>query len=135
MPVRLLAALALVAALAAGCGSSTPKPYTAAGTAPCLRTNGFTGVTTNAGKVGFVAGFADNGGIRATSADGNTVTIAFAADDSGVAGTEDAFKRQATGTYKTHIADVMESRGNAVLVWATTPAQQTLNLALGCLHS
>ena len=61
-PVLLLA----LAFAAAGCGSGTSKPYTAAGTAPCLRTNGFTKVSTDPANVGFVAGFADNGGLRAT---------------------------------------------------------------------
>jgi hypothetical protein len=137
MPRRLVALpLVLVLALAAaGCGSGTPKPYTAAATATCLRTKGFTKVTTNADKVGFVAGFADNGGLRATSKSGNVVTIAFAADADGVAGTEKAFADHASGVYKRHIRDVMESQGNAVLVWTVTPSQRQLQDALSCLSA
>lgn len=135
MPVRLLAALALVAALAAGCGSSTAKPYTAAGTAPCLKTQGFTDVTTDPGKVGFIAGFADNGGVRATAPDGNTVVIAFAASADAAGATEDAFRKQAPAKLRPHMRDIMEARGNAVLVWTTSASQQTDGLAVGCLHS
>ncbi len=135
MPARVLAVLALLAALAAGCGSKTAKPYTAAGTAACLKTNGFTNVTTASGQVGFIAGFADNGGLRATAADGNTVTIAFVASAADVAGTEQAFKRQAPASLRPHMRDIMEAESNAVLVWTTSPAQQTLNTAIGCLHS
>jgi hypothetical protein len=137
MPRRipvLVCALALPLA-AAACGSSAAKPYTATATAPCLRTKAFTKVTTNPDKVGFVAGFADNGGLRATSPSGNVLTIAFAGDSSGVPGTEKAFKQHASGVYKRHIADVMSSQGNAVLVWTVTPSQTQLDAAVGCLHS
>jgi hypothetical protein len=127
-------ALALLLA-AAGCGSGSQKPYTATATAPCLRAKGFKNVTTNPDKVGFVAGFAENGGLRATSKGGNALTIAFAGDSSGVPGTEKAFKQHASGVYKRHIADVMSSKGNAVLVWTVTPSQNQLDTAVGCLES
>jgi hypothetical protein len=131
-----IALAAPLAALAAGCGSTTAaKPFTAAGTAPCLKTNGFTGVTTDSGKVGFIAGFAQNGGIRATASDGNTVTIAFTASQTDVGGTKQAFTRQAPAKLRRHMRDILETQGNAVLVWTTSPGQQTLNAALGCLHS
>lgn len=144
MRIRLgaLSCLAALAFVAAGCGGggggdagSSSNPYTASATAPCLKQQGFTDVTTAADKVGFIAGFADNGGLRATAADGNMVTIAFTRDDSAVAGTKRAFTRRAGKPYRNHMRDIMESQGNAVLVWTTSPAQQTLNLALGCLKS
>jgi len=119
---------------AAGCGGS-PKPYTATASARCLEVKGFKKVTTDPGKVGFVAAFADNGGLRATSPTDNVLTIAFAADPSGVAGEERAFRQHASGVYKRHIADVMSSKGNAVLVWTVTPSQNQLDAALGCLTS
>jgi hypothetical protein len=120
---------------AAGCGSGSTKPYTAAATAPCLRAQGFKNVTTNADKVGFVAAFAANGGLQATSPSHNVLTIAFASDTSGVSGEEEAFKQHAAGVYKRHIADVMSSKGNAVLVWTVTPSQKQLDTALACLKS
>jgi hypothetical protein len=133
--LALLAVLVPLAALAAGCGVRSNAPYTAKGTAPCLTKKGFTGVTTNPVKVGFIAGFADNGGILAKAPGGNVLTIAFAADAAGAAQTEQAFKAHATGVYKRHINDVMESQRNAVLVWTTTPTRRQVDTAVGCLGS
>jgi hypothetical protein len=136
--VRRAAAPALVlvvalAVLAAGCGGSS-APYTADGTAKCLEKKGFTEVTTVPEKVGVIAGFAENGGLRAKAPNGNVVTIAFAQDAAGAGATEDAFKAHASPFYKSHIADVMESQRNAVLVWTTAPSELQLSTALGCLH-
>ena len=129
----LVLSLALVAA---GCGARSSAPYTAAGTVKCLKSKGFTGVTTNPVKVGFIAGVADNGGILATAPGGsNVVTIAFAGSTAGAADTETAFKAHATPFYKKHMGDIMESQRNAVLVWQTSPTQQQIDAALGCLGS
>jgi hypothetical protein len=129
-------AAASFAVFAAGCGSRSTKPYTAAGSAPCIAKKGFTGVTTNSVKVGFIAGFADNGGLKAKAPDGNVVTIAFAADDTaGVESTRAAFKTHAPPKLRPHIDDIMDTKGNAVLVWTTTPPSQELALVEGCLHS
>jgi hypothetical protein len=135
---RHAAVLILVSVLAfaaAGCGAGKSKPYTAAGTAPCLRTKGFTKVTTNPAKIGLIAGFAENGGLQATGSDGNVLTIAFTSDETAVPGTESAFSKAAPPRYKGHMQDVMQSQGNAVLVWTVTPKQQKLADALACLHS
>jgi hypothetical protein len=128
----LVVSLALVAA---GCGARSSKPYTAAGTVACLKSKGFTGLTTNPVKVGFIAGFADNGGILATAPGGNVVTIAFAGDTSGAAQTEAAFRAHATPFYRRHMSDIMESKRNAVLVWQTSPTQPQIDDVLGCLGS
>jgi hypothetical protein len=130
-----LVGLACAVSLAAGCGSQQSKLYTATGTAPCLREQGFRKVTTNSSKVGFIAGFADNGGLRAVTADDNVLTIAFTGSESDVPGTKRAFTRQAAPQYKHHMQDIMESQRNAVLVWTVTPSQQQLDDVLGCLHS
>ena len=127
------AALVPAALLAAGCGGS--KPYTASGTAPCLRDKGFTEVTTNPAQVGFIAGFAENGGLRATTEMGNVVTIAFAADEASAGSTRQAFRRHAPPQLRPHMNDIMESKGNAVLVWTVTPDPENLANAEGCLHS
>lgn len=133
--LALLAVLVPLAGLTAGCAARSSAPYTAAGTAPCLAKKGFTGVTTKPGDIGFIAAFADNGGLRATASGGNVLTIAFAADAAGAAQTEQAYKAHATGVYKRHINDVMESKRNAVLVWTTSPTQQQIGHATGCLGS
>jgi hypothetical protein len=133
--VSLLLLAAVLGFSAAGCGAGRGKPYTAAGTVPCLRAHGFTKVTTNPAKIGLIAGFAENGGLQATSSDGNVLTIAFTSDSSAVPGTETAFRKAAPPRYKGHMQDVMKSQGNAVLVWTVTPEQQKLTDALACLHS
>jgi hypothetical protein len=123
-----------VALLAAGCGVRTTKPFTAKGTQGCLRTHGFTGVTSNAGQVGFIAGFAQNGGIKATSAMGNVLTIAFTADANSTGSTEEAFRTHAPKRLRPHMSDIMLTNRNAVLVWTTTPDSGELAAATGCLH-
>ena len=122
-----------VVLVAAGCGVRNSKPFTAQGTAGCLKANGFTGVTTNPGEVGFIAGFADNGGIRARSATGNVLTIAFTADADSTGATEDAFRAHAPKSLRPHISDIMQANRNAVLVWTVTPSSDELDAATGCL--
>ena len=128
-----LAALLVVLVLAA-CGSGASKPYTAAASKACFTQKGFTGVTTSSAKVGFIASFATNGGLQAKSKSGNVLTIAFADPDS-VASTEKAFRRNAPANLRPHMADIMESQGNAVLVWTVSPTQTELSDAEGCLKS
>jgi hypothetical protein len=122
--------------VAAGCGARDTKLYTASGTAACLGKKGFTKVTTNRSKVGFIAAFAENGGLVATASDGNRLTIAFAGDDTtGVASTKEAFRTHAPVRLRPRMNDIMESQRNAVLVWTTSPSTQQLADAEGCLHS
>jgi hypothetical protein len=130
----LLAALLLVLVLAA-CGGGSSKPYTAAGTKACLIQKGFTGVTTNADKVGFIAAFAANGGIQAKSSTGNVLTIAFTQGPGSIAGTERAFRRNAPASLRPHMSDIMEAQGSAVLVWTVSPTTTELSEAEGCLAS
>jgi hypothetical protein len=134
-PLALLAVLVPLAGLVAGCGVRSSAPFTAKGTAPCLAKKGFTGVTTNPVKVGFIAGFADNGGLRGKAPGGNVLTIAFAGDAAGAAQTAESFKANASPFYKRRMADIMETQRNAVLVWTTSPTQQQINDATGCLGS
>ena len=124
----------LVALVAAGCGVRNSKPFTAQASAPCLRSNGFSGVTTSPAKVGFIAGFADNGGIRATSATGNVLTIAFTAGpDSPCPRRRTAFKAHAPKSLRPHMSDIMSSNRNAVLVWTVTPNGDEADAATRCL--
>ncbi|MDX6465489.1 MAG: hypothetical protein QOI27_529 [Gaiellaceae bacterium] len=139
MVIRSLLALAAAGALlaAAGCGSTGPsKPFTAAGTAPCLTKAGFKDVTTNKVKVGFIAGFAEYGGVKADAPGGNVVTIAFTADaTSAVDSAKSAFRRFAPPSLRPRMDDIMESQGNAVLVWTVSPTPKQLAAATGCLHA
>ena len=133
---RLLTLLSLGAALTvlgAGCGHKSPAAFTAAGTVKCLRDKGFTHVTTDRRKVGFIAGVAENGGLKAVAPGGNVLTIAFAQNAADAVSTKQAFRENASPFYKRHMADIMESQQNAVLVWTTSPSQDLLSTALGCL--
>ena len=127
--------LALVALLAAGCGVRNSKPFEAKSTAGCLAKKGFTGVSTDPARVGFIASFAPRGGIKATSPTGNVLTVAFAEDADTVADTVAAFKRLASPFYRKHISDILETDRNAVLVWSVTPDQDELRDAEFCLRS
>jgi hypothetical protein len=123
-----------VALLAAGCGVRTSKPFNAAGTAACLKTRGFTGVTTDPAKVGFIAAFADRGGIVGVSPMGNRLTIAFAADADSTASTEQNFRARAPKGLRPHMSDIMQTNRNAVFVWTTTPDPTDLDTASRCLR-
>ena len=131
--VPVLAVLAVLALLAAGCGARSNTPYTAKGTLGCLKAKQFTDATSAPIQVGFIAGFAANGGIKATSPNGNVVTIAFTDNEAAVAGTEKAFKLHAPKALRSHIGDVMRSNRNAVIVWTTTPASDDETKVEGCL--
>lgn len=128
-----LAALLVVLVLAA-CGSSS-KPYTAAATKACLGKKGFTAVTTSPAKIGFIAAFAANGGLQARSPGGNVLTIAFADGAGSAPGIEKQYRKAAPASLRPHMSDIMESQGNAVLVWTVSPSQQELSDAESCLHS
>ena len=133
--LRRAALLATVAALAAGCGVRNSNPFTAAASAACLRSHGFTEVTTNPGKVGFVAGFSANGGLVATSPSGNRLTIAFDGSPDETASTEQAFRQHAPKSLRPHLADIMSVSRNAVLVWTTAPSSDELDTVNRCLRS
>jgi hypothetical protein len=122
-----------VALLAAGCGVRTTKPFTANGSASCLKTHGFTGVTTDPSKLPFIAAFADNGGLSAVSQLGNRLTIAFTADADSTSSTEQNFRARAPKGLRPHMSDIMQTNRNAVLVWTTTPDPAELDAASRCL--
>ena len=128
-----LGLLLAVTLLVAGCGVRNSKPFTAKGTAGCLKDHAFTRVTTNPALVGFIAGFADNGGIRAASPSGNLLTIAFTESPDSVGSTEDAFRSHAPKSLRPHMSDIMMTNRNAVLVWTITPKPEELDAAQRCL--
>jgi hypothetical protein len=132
----LVLAAASLAVTAAGCGARSNKPFTAKGSAACFGKKGFTQVTIDPFKVGFIAGFAENGGLKGTSATGNVLTIAFTADDTGgVASTKQAFRNHAPAKLRPRMNDIMESERNAVLVWTVSPTPAQLADAISCLHA
>ena len=135
MAVRFVPVLAALALLSAGCGARSNKPFTAKGTLGCLKAKQFTGATASSAKLPFIAGFAANGGIEATSPSGNRVTLAFTDSETTVPSTEEAFRLHAPKSLRSHIGDVMRSDRNVVIVWTTTPASDDESKVEGCLAS
>jgi hypothetical protein len=135
--IRRFLLLVAVAALVAGCGVRNSTPFSAQATAGCLRSHGFTSVTTDSSQIGFVAAFADDGGLRGTSPDRNVLTIAFAADaqSSSTSSLEDAFRSHAPKSLRPHISDIMSVNRNAVLVWTISPSSNDSATVNGCLRS
>jgi hypothetical protein len=124
-----------VALVAAGCGVRNSTPFTAKASAACLRSHGFDRVTTNPRKVGFVAAFADKGGLEARSPTGNVLTIAFAESPDATSTTEQAFRLHAPPSLRPHLSDIMSVSRNAVLVWTITPKSDELDTVNRCLRS
>jgi len=137
--IRRLVLLVAVAALVAGCGVRNSTPFSPKATASCLGTHGFTSVTTSPdpGKVGFVAAFADDGGLRATSPDRNVLTIAFAADaePSSTSSLEESFRSHAPKSLRPHLGDIMSVNRNAVIVWTISPSSTDSDTVNRCLRS
>jgi hypothetical protein len=125
--------LLLAVGLLAGCGVRNSRPFTAAKSAPCFRSHGFTGVTTKPDEVGVIAGFADNGGLKAVSPQGNVLTIAFTAGPDSVSSTEEAFRNHAPPGYRSHMSDILSANRNAVLVWTVGPQPDDQDAATRCL--
>jgi hypothetical protein len=132
-----LVLLVAVAALAAGCGVRNSTPFSPTASAACLRSHGFTSVTTAPAHVGFVAAFADDGGLRATSPAKNVLTIAFAADaqKSSTSSLEASFQAHAPKSLRPHMSDIMSVNRNAVLVWTTAPSSTDSDTVNRCLRS
>jgi hypothetical protein len=129
------AALVVVLAVAvlAGCGARSNTPFTAQGTIGCLKKEGFTQVSSRPAKVGFIAGFAANGGLVGAPPSGNKVTIAFGKDETEVESTKKAFKLAAPPDLRPHMSDVTRSSRNAVIVWTTSPSSEDERVVEGCL--
>jgi hypothetical protein len=137
--IRRLLLLAAVAAVVAGCGVRNSNPFSAKATAACLSSHGFTSVTTDPdpAKIGFVAAFADDGGLRATSPEHNVLTIAFAADaqPASTSSLEDSFRSHAPKSLRPHMGDIMSVNRNAVLVWTISPSSTDSDTVNRCLRS
>jgi hypothetical protein len=131
--MRYVPVLAVLALLAAGCGARSNTPFTAKGTLGCLKAKQFADATTDPAKLPFIAQFAANGGIEATSPNGNRVTLAFTDSAATVPSTEKAFRLHAPRGLRAHISDVMRSNRNVVIVWTTTPASDDESKVEGCL--
>jgi hypothetical protein len=117
--------------LLSGCSSGEPSTFKAAPTARCLGGKGFS-VSTDDAQVGVVAANAPNGGLLAREP-GNALTIAFGANSDDAIKIAAAFKKFAPKKLRPHIADVLRTQKNAVLLWTVTPPQEEQNKVFACL--
>jgi len=131
MSIRRAAPLALVALLT-GCGNPVHSHYSVKETAPCLRKLGYT-VDTDASKLGPVEASAPEGALRAKEK-GNAVVITFAENGGQAKNIEAGYRRFVSKKLRPHLADVMFSQKNVVLLWTITPPQEELKRVLGCLR-
>jgi len=129
--MRLKATLVLLIVLgAAGCAAE-PSTFKAEQTAKCLRDNEIT-VLTERSELGVVERSAEHGGLVAYTKL-NAVRIAFGANEEDTLGIEEGYKRFAPKKVKPHIADVMRTDKNAVLLWTVTPSDEESDAVTGCL--
>ena len=124
-----LAAVAVGAVLLAGCGGSAAKVYTVAATKACLVQAGARIVAVDRTN-DFVAENALGGSLGARVGE-NRVTISFgrsAAEGSVIAG---AYRKY--GSRDVPIDEVLQLKGNAVLLWAGAPSPQDTDAVRTCL--
>jgi hypothetical protein len=129
--MRRVVLFACAGLLLAGCTETEPSVYKAAGTAKCLREDGYR-VTTDPAQLGVVERSAENGGLIAFEP-GNAVRIAFGANSDDALGIQEGFRRFVAKKVRPHISDVMRTQKNAVMLWTITPPQEELNKVNGCL--
>ena len=79
-----------------------------------------------------MAAAAPNGGLLAHEP-GNALTIAFGENSDDALAIQRAFRRFAPKKLRPHIADVMRTRSNAVLLWTITPSVEEQSKVDGCL--
>jgi hypothetical protein len=120
----------LIALAAAGCAAE-PSTFKAEQTAKCLRDNDIT-VLTDRSELGVVERSAEHGGLVAYTK-GNAVRIAFGANEEDTLGIEEGYKRFVPKKVRPHIADVMRTNKNAVLLWTVTPSDEDADALAGCL--
>jgi hypothetical protein len=75
---------------------------------------------------------AENGGLIAYEP-GNAVRMAFAENSDDALGVQRGYRRFVKKYVRRHIADVMRTQKNAVLLWTITPPQDELDKVYGCL--
>ena len=131
---RLVAAAAAAGVgvvLLAGCGGSTATVYTASATQSCLEQAGLEIVPVD--KATDIV--ADNalGGSLAAKVGPNHVTISFGRSEGEAGVIERAYAKY--GSRDVPIDQVLQRKGNAVLLWAGAPTPQAAAAVRGCLQS
>jgi len=122
-----VAALALLALVAAGCGGKTT--YSVAKTRSCLQARG----AQIGSKLDFVASTATGGAFSASLGD-NSVKLVFGATQDDAKQIVAAYQRFAFPNVKAGLPDVLRRYNNVVTLWHTHPQDADLSLVVGCLR-
>jgi hypothetical protein len=129
--VKPFALVALVAFVAAGCGSSsaTTNLYTVTATKQCVETklgvHRFPSLDDD-----FVASTASRGALRIRLAD-NAVTVLFGQSEDEASNLADAYRR--FHAKNVGVEDILRTNGNAVLLWQIHPAAEDESNLQDCL--
>jgi hypothetical protein len=125
--------IALVALVAAGCGSGSSSTglYTLAATKQCLQTTAGIHKFAAVGSDDFVATTASNGAVRVTLPDSNAVTVLFGESEQEASNLADAYRR--FHAQNVGIEDVLRTQGNVVLLWQVHPSSEDENTIHDCL--
>jgi hypothetical protein len=122
-----LAALALVCALAAGCGGKSTKLYTLAQTRQCLQKK--SGVKLG-GRLDFVASTATGGATRVRLAH-NGATLVFGETEDDATNIDDAYHR--FRARNVGIEDIIRQDANAVILFRRHPSDEDVATIEDCL--
>jgi hypothetical protein len=129
--VKTFVLIALLAVLAAGCGSdsTTTSSYTLAASKQCFETklgiHRFPALTDD-----FVASTASGGAVRVRLSD-NAVTVLFGQGPDEASNLADAYRR--FHAKNVGVEDVLQTQGNAVLLWQIHPSATDDSKVKDCL--
>ena len=129
--MKLIALIALLAFVAAGCGSGSTSTsvYTLAATKQCVGTklgiHRFPALSND-----FVASTASGGGLRVRLPD-NAVTILFGQSADEASNLADAYRR--FHAKNVGVEDILRTQGNAVLLWQLHPSSTDDSKVGDCL--
>jgi hypothetical protein len=129
--VKTFVLIALLAVLAAGCGSNSTSTsvYTLAASKQCFETklgiHRFPALTDD-----FVASTASGGAVRVRLSD-NAVTVLFGQDADEASNLADAYRR--FHAKNVGVEDVLQTQGNAVLLWQIHPSASDDSKVKDCL--
>jgi hypothetical protein len=129
--VKPIALIALVAFVAAGCGSGSTRTstYTLAATKQCFETKRGIHRFPALGD-DFVASTASGGALRVRLND-NAVTVLFGHDADEASNLADAYRR--FHAKNVGVEDVLRTQGNAVLLWQIHPSATDESNVQNCL--
>jgi hypothetical protein len=128
---RLLAALAVVAAIVSGCGSSGTPIYSRDATAACLTKAGLSPKPVPE-SADFVANSATGGAFTVQLA-GNRVTVSFGETLADADNLDQAYRRFKANNVG--LDDVLRRQANALMLWHVHPEDTDLTTVTGCLKT